>query len=166
MFSFHPVKAITTGEGGMVTTRDERLRDRLAAFRTHGIVRESSQGGWFQEQRALAFNYRLSDIHAALGRSQLRRLERFIEDRNAVADRYREALSDVSELELAPAAPPTPATPITCSSSAAVTALTPGERSTTACTPSASSSRSTTSRFTGTRTTATATATPRAVPGG
>jgi perosamine synthetase len=107
VFSFHPVKAITTGEGGMVTTRDERLRDRLAAFRTHGIVRaaDPEQGGWFQEQRALGFNYRLSDIHAALGRSQLRRLDRFVAARNAVAGRYREALGDLQALELPPSAP-------------------------------------------------------------
>src|SRR3954454_6718518 len=92
VFSFHPVKAITTGEGGMVTTRDERLRDRLASFRTHGSVRaaDPDEGGWFQEQRALGFNYRLSDIHAALGRSQLRRLDRFVAARNAIAGRYRE----------------------------------------------------------------------------
>jgi dTDP-4-amino-4,6-dideoxygalactose transaminase len=106
VFSFHPVKAIATGEGGMVTTRDEGLRDRLMAFRTHGIVRGSlpEQGGWFQEQRELGFNYRLSDIHAALGVSQLRRLDDFIARRNAVADRYRQALADVAALELPPAA--------------------------------------------------------------
>jgi UDP-4-amino-4,6-dideoxy-N-acetyl-beta-L-altrosamine transaminase len=105
VFSFHPVKAITTGEGGMVTTRDERLRDRLAAFRTHGIVRAPEHGGWFQEQRTLGFNYRLSDIHAALGRSQLRRLHRFVTARNAVAERYREGLRDLELLELPPQAP-------------------------------------------------------------
>jgi dTDP-4-amino-4,6-dideoxygalactose transaminase len=63
-------------------------------------------GGWYQEQQELGFNYRLSDIHSALGRSQLRRLETFIERRNEVADRYREGLADVKELELCPAAPP------------------------------------------------------------
>jgi UDP-4-amino-4,6-dideoxy-N-acetyl-beta-L-altrosamine transaminase len=100
-FSFHPVKAITSAEGGMVTTRDERLRDRLRAFRTHGIARGDR---WLQEQRALGFNYRLSDVHAALGASQLRRLEDFVAARNAVARRYREALGDVRGLELPPAA--------------------------------------------------------------
>jgi UDP-4-amino-4,6-dideoxy-N-acetyl-beta-L-altrosamine transaminase len=107
VFSFHPVKGITTGEGGMVTTRDEALRDRLAAFRTHGIVRgaDPEEGAWFQEQRALGFNYRLTDMQAALGSSQLRRLDDFVACRNAVADRYREGLADAGALELPPAAP-------------------------------------------------------------
>jgi perosamine synthetase len=107
IFSFHPVKGITTGEGGIVTTRDERLRDALARFRTHGIVRSADpdEGGWFQEQVELGFNYRLTDIQAALGSSQLRRLEDFIARRNAVAARYREALADVDGLTLAPVAP-------------------------------------------------------------
>ncbi len=106
IFSFHPVKGFTTGEGGMITTRDERLRDRLAAFRTHGIVRaaDPEQGGWYQEQRALGFNYRLTDIQAALGSSQLTRLEDFIVRRNEVADGYRAALAGADALTLAPAA--------------------------------------------------------------
>jgi perosamine synthetase len=107
IFSFHPVKGITSGEGGMVTTRDERLRERLALFRTHGIMRGDAQleGSWFQEQVELGFNYRLTDIQAALASSQLRRLDDFIARRNAVADRYREALSDLDALTLTPAAP-------------------------------------------------------------
>jgi perosamine synthetase len=107
IFSFHPVKGFTTGEGGMVTTRDERLRGRLAAFRTHGIVRPTGgeEGGWYQEQRDLGYNYRLTDIQAALGSSQLRRLDDFIARRNAVAERYRTALAGVDALTLAPAAP-------------------------------------------------------------
>lgn len=108
IFSFHPVKAITSAEGGMVTTRDPALRDRLAAFRTHGIVREpgDGHGGWHQEQVLLGFNYRLSDVHAALGRSQLGRLDAFVARRNEVAERYRAALADVGALELPPAAGP------------------------------------------------------------
>jgi perosamine synthetase len=106
VFSFHPVKAITSAEGGMVTTRDATLRDRLTAFRAHGIVRvPDGEGGWSQEQRELGFNYRLSDVHSALGRSQLRRLDAFVDRRNEVAERYRAALADVEELELPPAAP-------------------------------------------------------------
>jgi perosamine synthetase len=110
VFSFHPVKAIASGEGGMVTTRDERLRDRLRLFRTHGITKDSNllsraDGGWYQEQVELGLNYRLSDIHSALGRSQLRRLDDFIERRNAVAARYRSQLAEVEQLELPPAAP-------------------------------------------------------------
>jgi dTDP-4-amino-4,6-dideoxygalactose transaminase len=107
IFSFHPVKGITSGEGGMVTTRSEPLRDRLALFRTHGIMRSQApdEGGWFQEQTELGFNYRMTDIQAALASSQLRRLDEFISKRNAIADRYREGLADVPELTLAPAAP-------------------------------------------------------------
>ncbi len=107
IFSFHPVKGITSGEGGMVTTRDERLRDRLALFRSHGITRSQApdEGGWFQEQTELGFNYRLTDIQAALASSQLRRLDDFIARRNAIADRYRDGLADVDALTLAPAAP-------------------------------------------------------------
>jgi perosamine synthetase len=104
------VKAIASGEGGMVTTRDERLRDRLRLFRTHGITKDPnllshSDGGWYQEQVELGLNYRLSDIHSALGRSQLRRLEEFIERRNDVAARYREGLKKIDALELCPPAP-------------------------------------------------------------
>jgi dTDP-4-amino-4,6-dideoxygalactose transaminase len=109
IFSFHPVKTITTGEGGMVTTRRRDLRDRLVAFRTHGIVREgleqSDEGGWYAEQRTLGFNYRLSDIHAALGLSQMQRLESFVARRNAIADRYRAGLADLPGVTVAPAAP-------------------------------------------------------------
>jgi dTDP-4-amino-4,6-dideoxygalactose transaminase len=105
-FSFHPVKGITSGEGGMVTTRDERLRDRLARFRSHGIVRSAApdEGGWFQEQLDLGYNYRLTDIQAALATSQLHRLEDFMVRRNAIADRYRAALTGVDALTLAPPA--------------------------------------------------------------
>lgn len=110
VFSFHPVKAITSGEGGMVTTRRDDLAARLREFRSHGIVRdpgrmERSDGPWYQEQQDLGFNYRLTDIQSALGRSQLRKVERFVTRRNELADRYRRRLADVEELELPPAAP-------------------------------------------------------------
>ncbi|HEV3228209.1 MAG TPA: UDP-4-amino-4,6-dideoxy-N-acetyl-beta-L-altrosamine transaminase [Solirubrobacteraceae bacterium] len=109
VFSFHPVKTIASGEGGMVTTRDPALRDRLMLFRTHGITKDPAlltrnEGDWYQEQHVLGFNYRLSDIHSALGRSQLRKLERFIERRNQIADRYRSSLGDLERLELPPQA--------------------------------------------------------------
>lgn len=112
VFSFHPVKTITTGEGGMVTTRSEELRDRLVLFRSHGITKRPDllerpdEGGWHQEQHALGFNYRLTDIQSALGRSQLRKLGRFVERRNEIAAVYRELLADVDELVLPPAPPP------------------------------------------------------------
>ena len=105
IFSFHPVKAIATGEGGMITTRDEELRDRLREFRTHGMTKDPARlqrndGGWYVEQHSLGFNYRLSDIHSALGHSQLAKLDRFVERRNEIARRYDEALAGVAELEL------------------------------------------------------------------
>jgi perosamine synthetase len=116
VFSFHPVKAITSGEGGMVTTRDGELAERLRAFRTHGIVGAAArkaapadhwwqEGRWCYEQRELGFNYRLTDIQSALGHSQLGKLERFIARRNKLAARYRELLGGIEQLELAPAAP-------------------------------------------------------------
>jgi perosamine synthetase len=110
IFSFHPVKAITTAEGGMVTTRKPEFRERLLMFRNHGFTQHPgklgrSEGGWYREQRVLGFNYRLSDVHSALGRSQLGKLEGFIAQRNEIARRYREWLADVDELELPPPAP-------------------------------------------------------------
>ena len=111
VFSFHPVKTITSAEGGMVTTRDGDLHRRLLEFRTHGMTRdparlEREEGGWYMEQQSLGYNYRLSDIHAALGVAQMRRLEAFIARRNALAARYEELLGDLETLQLAPAAGP------------------------------------------------------------
>jgi perosamine synthetase len=94
-FSFHPVKSITTGEGGMVTTNDDELAERLRRFRSHGIVRTPEHGGWSYEIAEVGFNYRLSDIHAALGLSQLGHLDEFIDRRNDIALRYRELLADL-----------------------------------------------------------------------
>ena len=106
VFSFHPVKTMTTGEGGMVTTRSEELRDRLAAFRTHGMVAPAagSDEPWLRLQTELGFNYRLTDFQSALGSSQLKRLDAFVERRNEIAGRYRAALADVDALALPPAA--------------------------------------------------------------
>jgi perosamine synthetase len=111
VFSFHPVKAITSGEGGMVTTRREDLVERLREFRTHGMVRDPPRlqqrgGPWYHEQQDLGFNYRLTDIQASLGHSQLGKLERFVARRNELAERYRHQLADVEQLELAPQASP------------------------------------------------------------
>jgi UDP-4-amino-4,6-dideoxy-N-acetyl-beta-L-altrosamine transaminase len=101
MLSFHPVKPVTSGEGGMLTVRDEGLRDTLREFRSHGMRRGDR---WWMEQHALGFNYRLTDIQSALGRSQLAKLDRFIAARNAIAGRYRAGLADLA-LALPPAAP-------------------------------------------------------------
>jgi UDP-4-amino-4,6-dideoxy-N-acetyl-beta-L-altrosamine transaminase len=109
VFSLHPTKAITSCEGGIVTTRDPKLAERLAAFRHHGMVRDperllyaEGEGPWYHEQQHLGFNYRLSDVHAALGASQLGKLDDHVARRNAVATRYREALAGIDGLELPP----------------------------------------------------------------
>ncbi|WP_429218664.1 UDP-4-amino-4,6-dideoxy-N-acetyl-beta-L-altrosamine transaminase [Aeromonas veronii] len=99
VFSFHPVKPITTAEGGAVTTRDQVLADKLRLYRSHGITRDPqallmpSPGEWYYEQQLLGFNYRLTDIQAALGLSQLSRLNQFITQRRELARRYDALLS-------------------------------------------------------------------------
>jgi perosamine synthetase len=103
-FSFHPVKTVTTGEGGAVTTNSDELAARLRAFRSHGTVPHPEHGGWYYEAESLGYNYRMTDIQAALGISQLRRLERFVTRRNELADRYRDLLRNLP-VELPPAAP-------------------------------------------------------------
>ncbi len=96
VFSFHPVKIITTGEGGMALTNDAALAERMALYRTHGVTRteadleQPAHGGWYYEQQALGFNYRMTDIAAALGTSQLARLDEFIARRRTLAARYDE----------------------------------------------------------------------------
>jgi dTDP-4-amino-4,6-dideoxygalactose transaminase len=98
VFSFHPVKHIATGEGGMVTTNDEFKYRHLLKLRSHGIERnenllkEPSHGGWYHEMQELGFNYRMSDINAALGLSQLKKLSANIEKRTLAATKYKEFL--------------------------------------------------------------------------
>ena len=104
-FSFHPVKPITTGEGGAVVTADGRIASRARRFRTHGITREAGEmerddGPWFYEQHDLGFNYRLTDLQAALGTSQLRHLGRFVDRRREIAAIYDSQLADLAGLEL------------------------------------------------------------------
>jgi dTDP-4-amino-4,6-dideoxygalactose transaminase len=91
-FSFHPVKPITTAEGGIVTTNSDHLADALRRFRSHGIVHRPERGGWYYEIDTLGYNYRLTDLQAALGSSQIRRLDAFIERRTEIAERYDAAL--------------------------------------------------------------------------
>lgn len=94
VFSFHPVKIITTGEGGAALTNDATLARRLERFRTHGITREAAEltgaspGAWYYEQQELGYNYRITDLQAALGRSQLARLDEFVARRRSRAARY------------------------------------------------------------------------------
>lgn len=100
VFSFHPVKILTTGEGGMALTNDAELHRRLSMLRTHGMVRDSAHletkgvGGWYYEQQALGFNYRLTDLQAALGVSQLQRIDAFLAARRRLAARYDRLLAD------------------------------------------------------------------------
>jgi UDP-4-amino-4,6-dideoxy-N-acetyl-beta-L-altrosamine transaminase len=99
IFSFHPVKIITSGEGGMATTQDESLAHRMRMLRSHGITRNETEfefandGPWYYEQQELGLNYRLTDIAAALGLSQLQRIDAFINQRNAIATRYDNAFA-------------------------------------------------------------------------
>lgn len=99
VFSFHPVKHITTGEGGMVMTKDPALAETLVQLRSHGITRErrllrdQDQGEWYYEQQRLGYNFRLTDLQAALGSSQLRRLDAFVSRRRALVERYNRALT-------------------------------------------------------------------------
>lgn len=94
VFSFHPVKIITTGEGGVATTQNDGLAASMRLLRSHGVTRDTSafmrgdRDPWEYEQVALGYNYRLSDVHAALGSAQLARIESFLERRRAIAARY------------------------------------------------------------------------------
>jgi UDP-4-amino-4,6-dideoxy-N-acetyl-beta-L-altrosamine transaminase len=100
-FSFHPLKSITTGEGGMITTQSDELADKLALLRSHGITKNPDamsnkrpdDGDWYYEQHDLGFNYRICEIQATLGRSQLSRLDGFMAARRARANRYYELLA-------------------------------------------------------------------------
>jgi len=101
VFSFHPVKIITTGEGGMALTNSDELATRLGLLRSHGITRdpalmtEPMQGPWYYQQVALGFNYRMTDMQAALGASQMTRLVDYVQRRHDIARRYNELLADL-----------------------------------------------------------------------
>src|SRR5690606_17740541 len=101
IFSFHPVKIITTAEGGMALTNDDDLAVRLGLLRSHGITREPHlmtapmDGPWYYQQVTLGYNYRMTDLQAALGTSQLTRLEEFVTRRREIAARYNDLLADM-----------------------------------------------------------------------
>ncbi|WP_415902752.1 UDP-4-amino-4,6-dideoxy-N-acetyl-beta-L-altrosamine transaminase [Neptuniibacter sp. QD29_5] len=100
IFSFHPVKIITSGEGGCAVTNDQALAKKMRSLMSHGITRDSqllknNDGPWYYEQQDLGFNYRMTDIHATLGLEQLKRIDQYIKTRHAIADRYEELLSDL-----------------------------------------------------------------------
>ncbi|WP_375560720.1 UDP-4-amino-4,6-dideoxy-N-acetyl-beta-L-altrosamine transaminase [Bernardetia sp. OM2101] len=101
IFSFHPVKHIASGEGGMITTNDKDLYDKLIKLRTHGITKnpdllQENHGGWYYEMQELGYNYRISDILAALGTSQLSRADEMMQKRQEIAKRYDEAFKNTS----------------------------------------------------------------------
>jgi UDP-4-amino-4,6-dideoxy-N-acetyl-beta-L-altrosamine transaminase len=103
IFSFHPVKQITTGEGGMITTNNLDFYQKLLLFRSHGITRdkdllEASEGDWYYEQQELGFNYRMTDFQAALGLSQLKKVDTFIRRRSEIAWQYNQAFKEMPEL--------------------------------------------------------------------
>ncbi|KAA0966778.1 UDP-4-amino-4,6-dideoxy-N-acetyl-beta-L-altrosamine transaminase [Sporosarcina sp. ANT_H38] len=98
MFSFHPVKPITTGEGGIITTNSEEYFEKLKLFRSHGISKTpyaEEQGDWYYEMTELGYNYRMNDIQAALGLSQMRKIDGFIQRRREIAALYNEKLAEV-----------------------------------------------------------------------
>ncbi len=101
VFSFHPVKIITTGEGGMAVTNDAKLAKQMQLFRSHGITRDATEmthepdGPWYYQQIELGFNYRMTDIQAALGLSQMQRLDEFVKARHIIARRYDSLFSDL-----------------------------------------------------------------------
>jgi perosamine synthetase len=117
VFSFHPVKQMTTGEGGAVLTNDPELARRLKLLRSHGIERDPARfvgddtkdgdrvKPWLGQQHMLGFNYRMTDIQAALGLSQLKKLDRFLERRRAIAGRYDEVFSRLTPMRLPQSAP-------------------------------------------------------------
>jgi len=99
IFSFHPVKHIATGEGGMITTNNEDLYKKILLLRTHGITKDSklldeNHGGWYYEMQKLGYNYRLTDFQAALGNSQLKRANEGLRRRREIAGKYNEAFKD------------------------------------------------------------------------
>ena len=102
-FSFHPVKPITTGEGGMIVTDNEDFYKKMVLFRSHGITRDDSimtrnDGPWFYQQFDLGYNYRITDIQCALGCSQMKKLDRFLARRKEIVARYNEAFADCDNI--------------------------------------------------------------------
>ena len=101
VFSFHPVKIITTAEGGLATTNDKKLSERMQLFRSHGVTRDpelmtkEADGEWYYQQVELGFNYRMTELQAALGVSQMRRLDEFIVKRHKLQERYDLLLEDL-----------------------------------------------------------------------
>ena len=105
IFSFHPVKHIACGEGGMVTTNSEKLYKKLSLLRSHGITKENmveNHGGWFYEMQELGFNYRLTDIQSALGVTQLAKNDKGVERRNEISGTYKKAFNGIVKYQSLP----------------------------------------------------------------
>ena len=109
IFSFHPVKTITSGEGGAITTNNKELYDRLLLLRNHGITKDNSTFNiqhskldepWYHEMQILGYNYRLSDIHSSLGISQLKKLDKFVKRRREIVKKYNEAFKIIDWLKI------------------------------------------------------------------
>jgi len=106
IFSFHPVKHIATGEGGMITGNDNEKINRIKRLRTHGITKDpdqlnrKDQGGWYYEMQDLGFNYRITDFQCALGKSQLKRIDESLKRRQDIANRYIEAFSEYDFIKM------------------------------------------------------------------
>lgn len=105
MFSFHPVKHVTTGEGGVIVTDDEGFYRKLIQFRSHGMTRDPKEmtrndGPWYYEMQALGYNYRMTDIQAALGVSQMDKLDQFVSRRREIVEIYNKNLSNIPGLVL------------------------------------------------------------------
>jgi len=100
IFSFHPVKPITTGEGGIVVTNNKKFASKLRIFRNHGIIKKPKKGGWYYEIERPTGNYRMTDIQATLGISQLRKIDEFIEKRRKIAKIYNDSLKNLRDIVL------------------------------------------------------------------
>src|SRR3990167_1330221 len=104
VFSFHPVKIITTGEGGAVTTNNRKLYEKILSLRHHGIIKNrgssKKRGGWFYQINELGYNYRMTDIQGALGISQLKKIDEFIEKRREIWQKYNKSFDDIRGLTL------------------------------------------------------------------